>query len=80
MIPITINFSKDHYDTLQRLSKEHCRTLSQEITYRIDQSLKLKKHVSEDDVGLFKVIAEMYRQRASGDHSEFEWKPVNHGE
>lgn len=57
---IEVSMSDHMYRDIEFLAKENMRSLKQEITYRLDQGMKMKKHLSENDTGILKLISSLY--------------------
>lgn len=60
MVTITADISSETLQELEQLSKENHRELNREVAYRLDQAIRYKTHLSDDDVGLFKVLSRLY--------------------
>lgn len=61
---VSLTIPEDMYKKIVRLSKENVRTVSQEILYRLEQGLRLKKHISEGDESLLKLIFQERSKRS----------------
>lgn len=60
VIEFTLSLPNKLYSDVLSLSKEHMRTLEQEMVYRLDQGVRMRKHLSEHDTGLLKLISGIY--------------------
>ena len=62
---ISLEVPQNIFDELQRLATEHFRTIEKELTYKVSQGLKIQKHISDRDIGIFSMIANMYGKNIS---------------
>ena len=60
MVAIKTNLSDNMLKELEQLAKENHRNLSQEISYRLDQAIHYKTHLSDEEIGLFKIISKLH--------------------
>ncbi len=59
MTTYTIDLPDAMQECLISKSRENFRELSQEILYRLNQALKMDRHISENEIGLFKILSEI---------------------
>jgi len=57
---VFISVPEKLYQEIVGLSKENVRSVGQEVLYRLEQGVRMRKHLSDSDEGLLKVIAKLY--------------------
>jgi hypothetical protein len=60
---IYLSVPKQMYEDLNVLAKEHMRSIKQEALYRLEQGMRMKKHLSENDAGILKIISSLYEAK-----------------
>jgi hypothetical protein len=62
-LDLTIHLPEEKLQILKNLSKEFFRTVEQECMYRLEQGLRLQKHISDGDTNILKIISQIYIQK-----------------
>jgi hypothetical protein len=60
MTTYTIDLPETMQECLLGKARENFREMSQEILYRLNQALKMERHISENEIGLFKVLSRLH--------------------